>query len=120
VERFVPHQPVLERAAAVICHGGMGIVQKSLAAAVPLIAVPFGRDQPEIGRRLRESGAGRVVSRRRLSPERLRAAVREAMDDRAAAEATAAAINAGDPAAAFAEHCEFLSRSRPPVPVLAP
>jgi UDP:flavonoid glycosyltransferase YjiC (YdhE family) len=120
VERFVPHQPVLEKAAAVICHGGMGIVQKSLSSAVPLVSVPFGRDQPEIGRRLRESGTGRVVSRRSLTPRRLRAAVREAMEDRAAAEAAANAINAGDPAGVFADRCELLSRSRPPIPILAP
>lgn len=51
VERFVPHGPVLECAAAVVCHSGMGIVQKSVAAGVPIAAVPFGRDQPEVARR---------------------------------------------------------------------
>src|SRR4051794_4062974 len=55
IEEFVPHGPVLERAAAVVCHGGMGIVQKSIAAGVPIVAVPFGRDQPEVGRRIAES-----------------------------------------------------------------
>jgi MGT family glycosyltransferase len=112
VERFVSHGPVLRQAAAVVCHGGMGIVQKSLAASVPVVAVPFGRDQPEIGRRLRECGAGRVVSPRRLNPRRLRAAVREAIADRAGATAAAAALGAGDPPAAFADHCEDLARAR--------
>ena len=60
IERFVPHAPLLERAAAVVCHGGMGIVQKSVAAGVPIVAVPFGRDQPEVGRRIAESGSGRA------------------------------------------------------------
>ncbi len=46
VERFVPHSAVLPHAAAVITHGGMGIVQKTVAAGVPLVVVPFGRDQP--------------------------------------------------------------------------
>jgi UDP:flavonoid glycosyltransferase YjiC (YdhE family) len=64
IERFVPHTPLLERAAAVVCHGGMGIVQKSVAAGVPIVAVPFGRDQPEVGRRIAESGAGVLVKRR--------------------------------------------------------
>ena len=43
VERFVPHAPVLDRALAAICHSGMGIVQKALAARVPIVAVPFAR-----------------------------------------------------------------------------
>lgn len=42
--RFVPHSLVLRKAAAVVCHGGMGITQKSLLAGVPVCIVPFGRD----------------------------------------------------------------------------
>jgi UDP:flavonoid glycosyltransferase YjiC (YdhE family) len=87
----------------------MGIVQKALGASVPVVAVPFGRDQPEVGRRLRECGAGRVVSRRRLRAERLRAAVREAIADRSAAAAAGTELGAGDPPGAFADHCEDLA-----------
>jgi MGT family glycosyltransferase len=78
VERFVPHGPVLERAAAVICHSGMGIVQKAIAARVPIVAVPFGRDQPEVSRRVAESGTGVLLKRKDLSAARLKSAVREA------------------------------------------
>src|SRR6185436_20150777 len=31
VEAFVPHGPILEVAACVVCHGGMGITQKALS-----------------------------------------------------------------------------------------
>ena len=31
-----------------------------MAAGVPIVCVPFGRDQPEIGRRVAESGAGAI------------------------------------------------------------
>jgi MGT family glycosyltransferase len=79
VERFVAHGPVLERAAAVVCHSGMGIVQKAVAHGVPIVAVPFGRDQPEVSRRVAEGGAGVRLRAKDLSPERLRACVREAM-----------------------------------------
>jgi MGT family glycosyltransferase len=79
IERFVPHAPVLDRAAAAVCHGGMGIVQKAIAAAVPIVAVPFGRDQPEVARRAAEAGAGVVLPPKRLTPERLRDAVAEAI-----------------------------------------
>ena len=112
VERFVAHGPVLARAAAVVCHGGMGIVQKALLASVPVVAVPYGRDQPEVGRRLVECGAGRVVPRRRLRADRLRDAVREAIADSAAAAAAAAELGTGDPPGAFADHCEDLAGAR--------
>ena len=85
LERFVAHGPVLERTAAVVCHGGMSIVQKAIAAGVPIAAVPFGRDQPEVARRIKESGAGVAVPLKRLSAERLRVAVRDAMAMRPAA-----------------------------------
>jgi UDP:flavonoid glycosyltransferase YjiC (YdhE family) len=71
VERFVAHGPVLERAAAVVTHSGMGIVQKAIAAGVPIAAVPFGRDQPEVARRVVEAGAGVQLRTKDLSPEEL-------------------------------------------------
>ena len=58
----------------------MGIVQKAVAAGVPIAAVPFGRDQPEVARRfLVEAGAGVRLRIKDLSAERLRATVREAL-----------------------------------------
>jgi hypothetical protein len=35
IERYVPHSPVLRRAACAVCHAGMGITQKALAHGVP-------------------------------------------------------------------------------------
>ena len=90
VERFVAHAPVLERAAAVVSHSGMGIVQKAIAAGVPIAAVPFGRDQPEVARRVVEAGAGVQLRIKDLDPERLRATVREALAMRPSAQAAAA------------------------------
>ena len=80
VERFLPHGPLLERAACVVCHGGMGITQKALAAGVPVCVIPFGRDQLEVARHVEVVGAGVRLSPRRLSPERLNRAVREARE----------------------------------------
>jgi MGT family glycosyltransferase len=79
IERFVPHGPVLERAAAVVCHGGMGIVQKAVAAGVPIVVVPFGRDQPEVARRIAVSSTGVLVKKKDLSASRIRSAVRQAL-----------------------------------------
>jgi MGT family glycosyltransferase len=101
VERFVPHRPVLERAACVICHGGMGITQKALAAGVPVCVVPFGRDQFDVARHVEVAGAGTRLPASRLRPDRLRAAVREAITKQAGAERIASAFAAaGNPRAA--------------------
>jgi MGT family glycosyltransferase len=101
IERFVPHRPVLERAACVVCHGGMGITQKALAAGVPVCVVPFGRDQFDVARHVEVAGAGSRLPASRLRPERLRSAVREAMSKKVGAERIAAAfVSAGGPTAA--------------------
>lgn len=78
VERFVPHATVLPHATAVVCHGGMGITQRALAAGVPPCVVPWGRDQLEVARRVVEARAGSMLRRGKLSPARLRQAVAEA------------------------------------------
>src|SRR5690606_6175030 len=78
VERFVPHGAVLDRAAAVVCPGGMGITAKAVARGVPVVAVPFGRDQPEVARRIAEARVGVRLPLKELSAESLRAAVRTA------------------------------------------
>jgi MGT family glycosyltransferase len=109
IERFVPHSPVLDRAACVVCHAGMGITQKALAHAVPVVAVPFGRDQPEVARRVEVAEAGVRLPARRLSPDRLRVSVKRAMHLTAGAQRVAAAFtSAGGPAAA-AEALEQLT-----------
>jgi MGT family glycosyltransferase len=79
VERFVPHSALLGRAVCAVTHGGMGATQKALVRGVPVCAVPFGRDQAEVARRVEVSGAGVRLTPRRLTPARLRAAVEEAV-----------------------------------------
>jgi MGT family glycosyltransferase len=99
--RFAPHTPLLRRAACAITHGGMGATQKALALGVPVVAVPFGRDQFEVARRVEAAGAGAYLSSRRLTPERLRDRVHEAIECRPGAERIARAFAAaGGPEAA--------------------
>jgi len=66
VERFIPHRPVLDPAACAVTHGGMGATQKALAHGVPVCAVPFGRDQLEVARRVAVAGAGTRLPARHL------------------------------------------------------
>lgn len=112
VERFVPHSPVLERAACVVCHGGMGITQKALAAGVPVCVVPFGRDQFDVARHVEVADAGTRLPAGRLRPDRLRAAVHQAMSKKAGAEHVAAAFAAAGGPKAAADALEELLEER--------
>lgn len=60
----VPHALALPHAALVMTHGGHGTVIKSLAAGVPLLILPHGRDQGDNAARVVARGAGLVLSRR--------------------------------------------------------
>ena len=101
VLRYVAHEEILKRAACVVCHGGMGITQKALAAGVPVVIVPFGRDQHETARRVEVAGAGVRLRRRRLRVDTLRDAVQRATELLAGAQAVARASAAiGGPGAA--------------------
>ena len=94
IERFVPHSLLLERASVAITHGGLGVTQKALAHGVPVVAVPYGRDQLEVAARVQHAGAGVRLHRARLTPERLRDAVRRARGMRSGVEAVAAGLAA--------------------------
>jgi UDP:flavonoid glycosyltransferase YjiC (YdhE family) len=101
VVRFVPHEPILERASCVVCHGGLGITQNALSAGVPVVVVPFGRDQMETARRVEFAEAGIRLSPRRLTPSRLTRAVHTAIDMREGAQRMSRLFAAaGGPAAA--------------------
>jgi MGT family glycosyltransferase len=113
MERFIPHRPVLERAVCAITHGGMGSTQKALAHGVPVCAVPFGRDQLEVARRVEVAHAGTRLLAKRLSPDRLREKVKEAMLCTAGAQriATAFAASGGAHTAADAVETRLLGHA---------
>lgn len=113
VERFVPHGPILARAACAITHGGMGATQKALAAGVPVCVVPFGRDQLEVARRVEVAGAGTRLPAPRLRADRLRAAVRLAMTRRDGARRVAAGYAATGESRAAADAFEALAAGWP-------
>ena len=81
VERWVDQPEVLQRASAVVFHGGYGTMIGSLAAGVPLVTIPlFSIDQRLNAERLSVVGAGVHID----GPpdlERLPQAVRRVLDD---------------------------------------
>jgi MGT family glycosyltransferase len=63
VVESAPHRDVLQHAALVITHGGHGTVMKALAAGVPLVLLPHGRDQGDTAARVSARGAGVTLAR---------------------------------------------------------
>jgi MGT family glycosyltransferase len=53
-----PHSEVLKHTKAVVTHGGHGTVVRSLAAGVPMVVLPQGRDQADNAARVTARGAG--------------------------------------------------------------
>jgi len=80
VRRWVRHADVLPHCSAVVTHGGHGTVIKALAAGVPLVIVPLGRDQPDNAARVVHAGAGLRV-RKNASIARLERAIGQVLDD---------------------------------------
>jgi MGT family glycosyltransferase len=108
---FAPHSPLLARAACAITHGGMGATQKALSHGVPVCAVPFGRDQLEVARRVELAGAGTRLPAPRLDPRRLRAKVHQAIERRDGARRVAQSYRAaGGPTAAADTFEQMLAR----------
>lgn len=87
----------------------MGITQKALGAGVPVVVVPFGRDQFETAQRVKSAAAGVHLPARRLTARRLRDAVEQALTLRAGAERVAEAYAAAGGAVAAADAIEEVS-----------
>jgi MGT family glycosyltransferase len=58
VVRAAPHSEILREAALAITHCGHGVTIKALAAGVPLVCLPMGRDQLDVAARVVHAGAG--------------------------------------------------------------
>ena len=83
-----PHSAVLEHARAVITHAGHGTVVRALAAGVPIVALPHGRDQADNAVRVSARGAGITLSRK-ASPHKIAAATQRVLDTPSYAAAAA-------------------------------
>ena len=112
VERFLSHDPIVARARVVVCHGGMGITQRALSHGVPVVVVPFGRDQLEVARRVEHAGAGVRLMPRSLNAQTLASAVTEAMSMADGAGRIASAFGASGGSTAVADGLEELLESR--------
>src|SRR5690606_32543398 len=86
-----PHDWLFPRMAAVVHHGGAGTTGAGLRAGVPSVICPFFGDQPFWGRRVASLGVGpEPIGQKRLTAERLAAALRTVTGDAGMRERAAA------------------------------
>ena len=114
LERFVPHAAVLRHARLVITHAGMGTVHAALAAGVPLVCMPGGRDQDDVAARVVFHGAGLRVGQG-SSAGKFRRTVERALADESLRENAlrfAREFEGQDGAARAADELEALGTAR--------
>jgi MGT family glycosyltransferase len=81
VERWVSHQDLLPRCAAIVTTGGAATVLAALEAGVPLVVVPTFWDKSDNAQRVVEAGVGLRLAPRHCTPDRLRAAVMRLLEE---------------------------------------
>ena len=87
---FVPHDWLFPHMAAVVHHGGAGTTAAGLMAGCPTVVVSFFGDQSFWGWRVRELGVGpKWIPRKKLSVDKLAAAIQQAVTDQAMGERAA-------------------------------
>jgi UDP:flavonoid glycosyltransferase YjiC (YdhE family) len=72
---------VLQRSRLLLSHAGHGPVTKALWHGVPMVLVPWGRDQPGVAARAEDLGVARAIARDELSESSLTEALKEVMAD---------------------------------------
>ena len=119
LERFIPYDPVVRRASVVICHGGMGITQRALSHGVPVVVIPFGRDQLEVARRVEFAGTGVRLMPNKLTGMTLKKAVQDALRMKEGALRIAASLRAsGNDLTVTALIEELQKQEQPEAPLL--
>jgi MGT family glycosyltransferase len=81
-----PHSEVLKHTSVIVTHGGHGTVIRSLAADVPLVVMPQGRDQNDNAARVESRGAG-VTVKSTASPATIRDAVKRVLEEKSFGDA---------------------------------
>jgi UDP:flavonoid glycosyltransferase YjiC (YdhE family) len=77
---YLSQSLILPHAAVVVTHGGFSSVLGALAHGVPLVILPRGADHSVNARRAEALGTAIVLGNAERTPERIRGAVREVLD----------------------------------------
>lgn len=78
---YVPQLDVLKKADVFITHGGMNSVNEGIHFGVPLVVMPFDKDQPMVAQRLVDLEAGHRIEKETVTSAILRNAVEEVLKD---------------------------------------
>ncbi len=81
VEQYIPHSKALERSRLLLSHAGHGSVMKALWYGVPMVLIPWGRDQPGVAARAEQLGVAKVIARDQLTDERLAETVKLILEE---------------------------------------
>ncbi len=77
---YVPHGALLDRAALMITHSGHGSVMAALTHGVPLLCVPFARDQRDVAIRAAATGAAVTLRPTGLTARKLARAIQRVLE----------------------------------------
>ena len=78
---YAPQLKILQRANLTITHAGMNTVLESLSNGIPMVAIPITNDQPGVAARVAWTGAGEVLSLKRLSVEVLNKTITKVLNE---------------------------------------
>lgn len=83
VTDFAPQQAVLERADAVVTHGGMNTVLDAVVTRTPMLVTPIAFDQAGVAARVLHAGVGLRASAQFAGPASLRRALERLLEGNA-------------------------------------
>ncbi|NJL29407.1 MAG: hypothetical protein HC897_16720 [Thermoanaerobaculia bacterium] len=89
VVSWAPQLALLQRAALMITHGGLGSVKEAIHCGVPMVVVPLVNDQPANAERVEYHRLGARLDTDRFSPGEMGAAIRMVLASQEIAAATA-------------------------------
>jgi len=82
LERFVPHEQVLPHVAAVVTHGGLGLVSRALLHGVPMLIIPLFSDQPLNAQLAESRGLAHHLPRTLSSPANIAERLKALLEDK--------------------------------------
>ena len=78
---YAPFAELFPRAAAIVHAGGIGTTALAMRSGRPMLVMPCAHDQFDNAARVTRLGIARTISRRRYSPTRIAAELRQLLDD---------------------------------------
>jgi UDP:flavonoid glycosyltransferase YjiC (YdhE family) len=78
---WLPQVPLMNYVDAVVAHGGYGTIMTALCAGIPVLSIPLPMlDNRTNAKRLEATGAGLILTRADLSPEKVRSALKRLLE----------------------------------------